>query len=88
MSSDRPDPTRPDGPRTRSPLPSAFDVFEDVTGAHSLAPDKARALHRRIGRIAYIAFRWLVRTKMGTLLTAIASFALTWLSHHLWHWIR
>lgn len=75
----------------RSRRPSFAELAADITGPqHAIGSDPPglRWLDRRIGRGIRLAFWWLWRTKGGTLAAGGVGAALTWLSHHLWHWIR
>lgn len=69
--------------------PSIPDLLSDITGKHRAISDPpgARWLDRRIGRAIRLSLRWWITTKGGTALTALISALLTWLSHHLTHWM-
>lgn len=76
-------------PVYRSKKPSGPELLDALTGSHSIdsEPPAARWLDRRIGRAVRIGFRWVIRTKAGTALVAALSAFLTWLSHHIFHWM-
>ena len=79
MTSDRP-PAR---------QPSFHDLFDEITGTHrpSSDPPFTRGFDRHVGRLVRLGARWVITTKGGTFLVAAVSGFLTWLSHHLTHWM-
>lgn len=74
----------------RSKAPSFHEIATEITSSHRIESDPPglRWLDRRIGRAIRITLWWLFRTKGGTLAAGGVGAALTWLSHHIWHWIR
>jgi hypothetical protein len=75
---------------TPSKRPTVRELAADITGSHRVQSDPPglRWLDRRIGRAIRVSLTWIVTTKGGSLLIAAVSSFLTWLSQHLWHWIR
>jgi type IV secretory pathway TrbF-like protein len=65
------------------------DLFDELTGHHrpDSDPPFTRACDRHVGRFVRLGARWVITTKGGTVLVALASGFLTWLSHHLTHWM-
>jgi hypothetical protein len=78
-----------DPPPIRSKAPSLHDIAAELTGSHSVSsePPAMRWLDRRVGRSVRLGVRWVITTKGGTLLVAVLSAVLTWLSHRWTHWM-
>lgn len=82
-------PPRPN-PLVRSRAPSFPEVLDAILTEHSAASDPpgARKVQRYVGRFVLRGFRWTLRHWKPLAVAHAVGAGLSWLSNHLWHWMK
>lgn len=83
--------TDSDNPRRiRSPAPSGTDWVEAVAGTHKWesAPPGVRRAWMRMGYYSSRGMSYVWQHRGALLLAHAIGAAITYLTHHIWHWIR